>query len=228
MKREKIEPKIEEGWKSCLNAEFEKEYFFQLKHFLKQEYKDNIVYPPKQQLLRAFNETPFDEVKVVILGQDPYHGNNQANGLSFSVNKGIRLPPSLKNIIIELKDDLNFSDPEHGDLSHWAKQGVLLLNTCLSVRAHTALSHQNQGWELFTDAAIRTLSEKRENIVFLMWGKKAEKKLELIDQRKHHILTAPHPSPFSARHGFFGCKHFSKTNEYLRSINKTPIDWEII
>ena len=228
MNREKIEPQIEEGWKKVLEDEFQKDYFYQLKDFLKSEYKSHKVYPKKTQLLRAFNETPFRKVKVVVIGQDPYHGPNQANGLSFSVNKGIPFPPSLKNILKELESDLSVPYPTHGDLTSWAKQGVLMLNTCLSVRAHSPLSHQNKGWENFTDAAIKAISENREKIVFLIWGKKAEKKLALINQEKHQIFIAPHPSPFSARYGFFGCKHFSKTNDFLRTIHQEPIDWKII
>lgn len=228
MKKSELNSKLSSEWKEFLDIETKKEYFIALKQFLEEEYAKHKVFPPKRLLLNAFYQTPFNDVNVVIIGQDPYHGEQQANGLCFAVNEGIKLPPSLKNIILELKTDVDIPEPKHGDLTAWAQQGVLLLNTCLSVRAHQPLSHQKKGWEQFTDAVIAHLSEKKEKLIFLVWGRKAQMKAESIDTEKHHILSAQHPSPFSAHKGFFGCKHFSKTNELLTSMGKKTIDWEII
>ncbi|RZL34137.1 MAG: uracil-DNA glycosylase, partial [Pedobacter sp.] len=212
-----------------LEEEFEKDYMKNLKTFLLEEKEKGFhVYPKGADIFNALNITPFNKVKVVILGQDPYHGINQAHGLSFSVQKGIATPPSLKNIYKELETDIEgFKTPQHGNLLHWAEQGVLLLNATLTVRASEAGSHQNRGWEIFTDEIIKSLSEKREHIVFLLWGKYAQQKAALIDQKKHYVLTAAHPSPFSAYNGFFGSKHFSKANQLLVQNNLTPIDWKI-
>lgn len=217
--------KIHQSWLNILNEEFEKEYFGNLVKFVKQEYSGKTIYPEGKNIFRAFELCPFESVKVVILGQDPYHGAKQANGLCFSVNEGISLPPSLQNIYKEISSDLNIQMPHKGNLDNWARQGVLLLNATLTVRANQAGSHQNQGWEQFTDAVIKAISDQKEHIVFLLWGKYAQDKGKVIDRTKHHILTAAHPSPFSAHSGFFGCSHFSKTNEYLKSISEKPIDW---
>ena len=220
---------LELGWLAVLNGEFEKDYMKSLKSFLKDEKESGaIVYPKNADIFNALNTTPFDQVKVVILGQDPYHGIGQAHGLSFSVQRGVSVPPSLKNIYKELETDFKgFKTPKHGQLTHWAEQGVLLLNATLTVRASEAGSHQNRGWEIFTDEIIKSLSEKREHIVFLLWGKYAQQKAALIDQKKHYVLTAAHPSPFSAYNGFFGSKHFSKANQLLIQNNQTPIDWNL-
>lgn len=222
----KINPKIEESWKHILKEEFDSVNCMQLKSFLVEEKKKNIVYPPGDLIFSALNLTPFDKVKVVIIGQDPYHGKNQAHGLAFSVQKGISMPPSLLNIFKELKDDLGIPIPKNGNLEAWAKQGVLLLNATLTVRAGNPCSHQNKGWEPFTDAIIRKLSEEKTGIVFLLWGKFAQGKEKLIDTTKHFVLKAAHPSPL-ARGAFFGCGHFSKTNELLQKTGKTAIDWKI-
>lgn len=219
-----IVPKIEESWLNVLRPEFEKPYFSDLKSFLEGEKKQYTIYPPGNRIFAAFDYTPFDEVEVVILGQDPYHGPGQANGLCFSVSDGVRQPPSLVNIFKELKTDIGCDIPLSGNLEKWAKQGVFLLNATLTVRANTAGSHQNKGWELFTDSVIKTLSDKKENLVFLLWGNYAKAKAELIDANKHLVLTAAHPSPL-ARGAFFGCKHFSKTNEYLKTKGRKPINW---
>ena len=220
---------LEPGWLAVLKEEFEKDYMKSLKSFLQEEKQNGtLVYPKGADIFNALNTTPFDKVKVVILGQDPYHGKGQAHGLSFSVQRGVAVPPSLKNIYKELESDIeNFKAPNHGNLTHWAEQGVLLLNATLTVRASEAGSHQNRGWEIFTDEIIRALSEKREHLVFLLWGKYAQAKAALIDQRKHYVLTAAHPSPFSAYNGFFGSKHFSKANQLLVQNNITPIDWNL-
>ncbi|MBI3510142.1 MAG: uracil-DNA glycosylase [Bacteroidetes bacterium] len=215
---------IEESWKQILNDEFQKPYFQTLRNFLTEEKQQFSVYPPGPLIFAALNNTPFEQVKVVILGQDPYHGPGQANGLCFSVSTGIKHPPSLVNIFKEMQKDLNVPYPRTGDLSGWAKQGVLLLNTTLTVRAHTPASHQAQGWEDFTDSVIRNLSERRSGIVFILWGRHAQNKKPLIDTTKHHILEAAHPSPFSAN-GFFGCRHFSKTNFLLMQDNNQPVNW---
>jgi len=219
--------KLEESWKGVLEAEFEKEYMKKLRSFLQsQQEQKRIIYPGNSLIFNAFNHTPFEKVKVVIIGQDPYHGANQAHGLSFSVQKGVPIPPSLQNIFKELQAEYkDFQFPKYGDLSSWADQGVLLLNATLTVEASKAGSHQNQGWEKFTDQVIRTLSEQRIGIVFLLWGKYAQAKAGLIDQNKHQVLMAAHPSPFSAYNGFFGCNHFIKTNEYLERNGEKGIDW---
>ncbi|MCF8235031.1 MAG: uracil-DNA glycosylase [Bacteroidales bacterium] len=221
-----VKPVIEESWGNVLKEEFNSEYFAKLKKFLIEEKSNYRIYPPGPQIFSAFNHTPFGRVKVVILGQDPYHGKGQAHGLCFSVPEGIRLPPSLQNIYKEIENDLGVKMPVKGTLTGWAKQGVLLLNATLTVRANIAGSHQNNGWEEFTDAAIRQLSAKRTGLVFLLWGNYARAKEQLIDHTKHHILKAPHPSPFSANRGFFGCGHFSKTNDILKNQGKEMIYWE--
>ena len=222
-----INPTLDESWKEQLFAEFQSDYFIKLKTFLIEERNKYIIYPPSQRIFAAFNYTPFNKVRAIIIGQDPYHGPGQANGLCFSVNTGISQPPSLQNIFKELKDDLGIPIPKNGNLEPWAKQGVLLLNATLTARANMAGSHQKHGWEEFTDAAIRILSEKRKGLVFILWGKFAQAKEALINQTKHHILKAAHPSPFSAHSGFFGCRHFSKTNELLRKDGLEEIDWKI-
>ncbi len=217
--------KIEKSWKKILNSEFKKEYFNSLVTFLKDEYKNNIIYPPGKKIFSSFDYCPFDKVKVVIIGQDPYHGINQANGLCFSVNKEIRIPPSLFNIFKEIKSDVGIDIPNHGDLKRWAIQGVLLLNSILTVRQNLPGSHSNKGWENFTDKVISIISKNKNNIVFLLWGSYAKSKLKNIDQNKHLILTSSHPSPFSAYNGFFNSYHFSKTNKYLKKNNITEIKW---
>lgn len=220
-----MDVKIASTWKNKLKNEFEKDYFKHLVSFVKLEYKHHTIYPPRKLIFNAFDHCSFDELKVVIIGQDPYHGSNQANGLCFSVADGLRQPPSLQNIFKEIKTDLEKPIPVSGNLERWASQGVLLLNATLTVRANAAGSHQNKGWETFTDAVIRLISEGKENIVFLLWGAYAQKKGEIIDHNKHHVLQSAHPSPFAAYRGFFGNKHFSKTNEYLRKIGKNEIEW---
>ena len=222
-----INPIIDDSWKEVLAKEFQSDYFKSLKEFLVEERKKYIIYPPASRIFASFNYTPFNKVKVVLLGQDPYHGHGQANGLCFSVNDGISQPPSLQNIFKELNTDLNIPIPTTGNLEPWAKQGLLLLNATLTVRANQAGSHQKQGWENFTDAVISALSEKRNGLVFLLWGKFAQAKEILIDTSKHHILKAPHPSPFSVHSGFFGCNHFSKTNKLLKQEGFEEIDWNI-
>ncbi len=222
-----INPTIEESWKKVLDGEFRKPYFPVLKNFLVDEKKKYTIYPPGPRIFAAFNHTPFHKVKVVILGQDPYHGPGQAHGLCFSVPMGVQQPPSLKNIFIELQSDLNIPIPKHGNLERWAEQGVLLLNATLTVRANQAGSHQKKGWEIFTDKVIETLSEKRENLVFLLWGNYAIQKSALIDPGKHLILKSVHPSPLSASRGFFGCRHFSKANGYLDQKNIEPVNWKL-
>ena len=224
---EAIRPQIEESWKVILKKEFQKKYFGELKAFLTEEKKLHTIYPKGGDTFSAFNLCSFDTTKVVVIGHDPYHGSGQAHGLSFSVPKGIKPPPSLKNIFKELHTDLNFEIPNHGDLTSWAQQGVLLLNATLTVRAKQAASHQKKGWEQFTNRVIKEISDKKEGVVFLLWGRFAQDKEVLIDETKHHILTAPHPSPFSAHSGFFGCKHFSKTNYLLLQQNQDPINWKI-
>ena len=223
-----MEVKIDPQWKKVLQKEFSANYFQQIPHHLHTEKSQGkIIYPPGSQIFNAFDTTPFDKVKVVILGQDPYHGPGQANGLCFSVKKKIRIPPSLINIFKELKDDIGLSMPSHGDLTHWAQQGVFLLNASLTVRAGEPMSHAQIGWAQFTDAVIRTISMQKENIVFLLWGRFAQNKITLIDTTKHFVLQAAHPSPLSAHNGFLGCRHFSKTNEYLVGHKIEPIDWTI-
>lgn len=216
---------IEDSWKKIMTHEFNGDYFQELKSFLIDEKTKNTVYPPGKLIFNAFNTTPFNKVKVVIIGQDPYHGPGQAHGLCFSVPQGIAIPPSLRNIYKELANDLQIEKPKHGNLTKWAEQGVLLLNATLSVRAHQAGSHQGKGWEQFTDKAIEAVSENRENVVFLLWGAFAQKKIALIDTDKHLVLKSVHPSPLSAHRGFFGSNHFSKTNKYLSEHGMEPINW---
>jgi uracil-DNA glycosylase len=217
--------KIADSWKGKLEHEFENDYFVQLIHFVKNEYKTQAVYPPGKEIFRAFDCCSFEDVKVVIIGQDPYHGAGQANGLCFSVRDGVRQPPSLQNIFKEIRADLGKPIPISGDLERWARQGVLLLNATLTVRASSPGSHQNKGWESFTDSVIKIISDEKSNVVFLLWGAYAHKKGEVIDRSKHLVLMSAHPSPFSADRGFFGCKHFSKANEYLSSKGLKEIDW---
>lgn len=217
--------KIEESWKLRLAEEFEKDYFIRLTDFVRQEYAQGVVFPPGRLIFNAFDLCPFDKVKVVIIGQDPYHGPGQAHGLCFSVNDGVPFPPSLVNIFKEIESDLGNPVPMSGNLTRWANQGVLLLNATLTVRAHQAGSHQRRGWEEFTDAAIRALANQREGLVFILWGAYAQKKGAFIDRTRHLVLTSAHPSPLSAWHGFFGNKHFSRANEYLVVQGKTPIVW---
>lgn len=219
---------LDPTWLAYLETEFNQEYMLRLKAFLQTEKEKGLrIYPPGPLIFNALNKTPFDRVKVVILGQDPYHGAGQAHGLSFSVPKGVAVPPSLKNIYKELESDLGIEMPAHGDLSHWAEQGVLLLNATLTVEAGRAGSHQKKGWEIFTDKIMSIVSREKEGIVFLLWGNYAKAKQALIDGQKHLILAAPHPSPFSAHYGFLGCRHFSRASEYLISRGKTPVDWRI-
>jgi uracil-DNA glycosylase len=222
-----VNPRIEESWNAVLREEFQAAYFAQLKDFLVEETSSQRVFPPGSLIFNAFDHTPFHKVKVVILGQDPYHGPGQANGLCFSVPPGIRQPPSLVNIFKELHSDLGIPIPEHGNLETCADQGVLLLNATLTVRAGQAGSHQNRGWEGFTDAVIRKLSEQRQGLVFLLWGRYAQAKETLVDGDKHLVLKAAHPSPFSAHSGFFGCRHFSRTNTYLHASGSEVIDWSL-
>jgi uracil-DNA glycosylase len=216
---------LEPTWKTALNPIFQSDSFTKLADFVKQEYQQHQVFPPGKQIFSAFWQCPLPSVKVVILGQDPYHGDGQANGLAFSVAPGLPFPPSLLNIFKELKSDLGIPMPPNGDLSRWAAQGVFLLNATLTVRADSAGSHQNQGWESVTDAVIQTISREREGVVFLLWGAYAQKKEELIDSKRHCILKAPHPSPLAAHRGFWGCKHFSKANDYLLASGQIPISW---
>ena len=220
-------PALHSSWMNVLSVEFQQDYFKNLMEFITSEKnKGKLIFPSSADIYNAFNLTPLSKVKVVILGQDPYHGDGQAHGLSFSVKDDIKLPPSLKNMFKELEDDIDaFQLPTSGNLSKWAAQGVLLLNAILTVEAHKAASHQKQGWEQFTDNVIKLVSKECEHVVFLLWGKYAEQKERLIDEQKHLILKASHPSPFSAYRGFFGCKHFSKVNEYLNSEGRTAIDW---
>lgn len=219
--------KINNSWKKELQEEFKKDYFIKLASFVRQEYLNKKVYPKPENIFQAFELCPFNKVKLVLLGQDPYHGPGQAHGLSFSVQHGINNPPSLQNIFKEIENDLQIKMSGHGNLSNWAKQGVLLLNATLTVIARQAGSHQNKGWEKFTDSVIKTISDKKENIVFLLWGSYAQSKKPLINPLKHLILTAPHPSPLSAYRGFFGCRHFSQANDYFLKTNQTPINWKI-
>ena len=216
---------IEESWKEVLMPEFSKDYFIRLTDFVRKEYHETTVYPPGKLIFNAFNLCPFDKVKVVIIGQDPYHGPGQAHGLCFSVNDGIQPPPSLVNIFKEINNDLGKPIPQSGNLTRWAEQGVLLLNATLTVRAHQAGSHQRRGWEEFTDAVIRKLAEEKSNLVFILWGAYAQKKGAFIDRSKHLVLTSVHPSPLSAHSGFFGNHHFSLANDYLVKNGKTAIDW---
>lgn len=222
-----IHPKINESWLEIMQDEFEKPYFIELREFLIKEKSKYLIFPPGPLIFEAFNRTPFDKVKVVLLGQDPYHGYGQAHGLCFSVPDGVAYPPSLLNILTELKNDLGLPMPRSGNLSKWADRGVLLLNATLTVRENQAGSHQGKGWETFTDGVIKKLSEKKEKLVFLLWGKYAQNKRQLIDTTKHHIIEAPHPSPLSAYRGFMGCCAFSKTNKLLISAGLEEIDWSL-
>lgn len=222
-----INPAIEASWKEVLSAEFQKSYFHQIKKTLIEERSKYRIYPPGKLIFNAFNQTPFEKVSVVIIGQDPYHGPGQAHGLCFSVPDGIAQPPSLVNIFKEIHADLGVTIPKTGNLEKWAKQGVLLLNAVLSVRQNSAGSHQKIGWATFTNEVIRIISNHKSGIVFLLWGKFAQEKGQLIDRKRHTILTAAHPSPLSAYNGFFGCRHFSKTNEILLKQGKQPIDWSL-
>jgi uracil-DNA glycosylase len=220
-----MEVKIEESWKSRLSNEFEKPYFHELTDFVRQEYTTKQIFPPGRLIFHAFEQSPFEKTKVVILGQDPYHGTGQAHGLCFSVPEGIELPPSLQNIFKEIGEDLGIPSPSIGNLDRWASQGVLLLNATLTVQANRAGSHQNKGWEIFTDRVIRLLAEEKEHLVFILWGSFAQKKGEFIDRSRHLVLSSPHPSPLSSYRGFFGNKHFSKTNTYLEKHGIEPIRW---
>ena len=218
---------LEKSWENKMKKEFEKDYFSILNQFLKQEYKEQTIFPEKKLIFNALNSIPFNKVKVVIIGQDPYHGKGQAHGLSFSVTEGIKTPPSLVNIFKEIESDLKINNHGKRDLTKWAKQGVLLLNATLTVRENTAGSHQNKGWEQFTDQIISTISEERKDLVFLLWGKFAQNKVKLIDKKKHHILMSSHPSPLSSYRGFLGCKHFSECNNILKRENKKEINWQL-
>ena len=220
--------KLNESWKAPLSQEFDQPYMQNLRGFLvEQNKKGKQIFPKPSEYFRALDLTPLDQVRVVILGQDPYHGDGQAHGLCFSVQPGVRIPPSLINIYKELQSDLGITPVSHGVLEHWAKQGVLLLNSVLTVERGNAASHQGQGWEQFTDAVIRQVNEKCEDVVFMLWGSYAQKKASFVDQSKHLVLKAPHPSPLSAHRGFLGCQHFSKANEYLKQQGRTPIDWQL-
>jgi uracil-DNA glycosylase len=224
---ERIDPAIHASWKNILADEFEAPYFRELKKFLMEEKKQFKIFPPGQNIFEAFNQTPFENVKVVILGQDPYHGPGQAHGLCFSVPVGIQAPPSLVNIFKELHNDVGIKLPAHGNLEKWARQGVFLLNATLTVRAHQAGSHQKKGWENFTNTVIGKISALKENVVFLLWGRYAQNKEALIDSQRHKVLKTVHPSPLSAYNGFFGCKHFSQTNAFLLSKGMEAIDWQL-
>ena len=221
-----MDNRIHESWRQQLQQEFKQTYFLSLLDFIEREYAESTCYPQQNQIFASFNKAPFEATKVVIIGQDPYHGPNQANGLCFSVKEGMAHPPSLKNIFKEIENDLELPYPENGNLDRWARQGVLLLNATLTVRAHEPGSHQKQGWEQFTDAVIRKLSNERENVVFLLWGGFAKRKAKLINTKKHHVLSTGHPSPLSANRGYwFGNKHFSKTNSILSGLKRKPINW---
>jgi uracil-DNA glycosylase len=220
-------PQLEPSWLAALEAEFTMPYMVSLRAFLRAEMKSHRVYPPGPEMFNAFWLTPLDRVRVVILGQDPYHGPGQAHGLCFSVRRGVTPPPSLQNIFREIHDDLGVPIPKHGELTRWAEQGVLMLNTVLSVRHRTANSHRNQGWETFTDRVIEELNTRREGLVFVLWGSAAGKKAEMIDRDRHLILRCPHPSPYSADRGFFGCRHFSQINAHLTKRGEDPIDWSL-
>lgn len=220
--------KLEPGWLDVLGAEFRKPYMAELRDYLeRQKNSGKVIYPPGSLWFNAFNSTPFDQVRVVILGQDPYHGPNQAHGLCFSVLPGVKVPPSLVNIYKELEADLGIVPASHGCLTHWAEQGVLLLNATLTVVQGSAGAHQGKGWETFTDAAIHALNERREHLVFMLWGSYAQKKGSFIDGNRHLVLRAPHPSPLSAHRGFLGCRHFSRANDYLVSSGQSPVDWQL-
>ncbi|QNG04813.1 uracil-DNA glycosylase [Enterococcus hirae] len=218
---------IHNSWQTILTDEFEKEYYQKLRNFLKKEYTTQKIHPDMYHIYEALELTPYEKVKVVILGQDPYHGVNQAHGLSFSVQPGVKIPPSLNNIYKELQNDLGISPVKHGNLVSWAKQGVLLLNTVLTVREGQAYSHRGKGWEILTDKIIEKLNEREKPIVFILWGKPAQEKMKMIDKSRHIILTSAHPSPLSAHRGFLGSKPFSKTNDALMALGETPIDWQL-
>ena len=217
--------RIAEDWKRVIGEEFSKPYFEELIGFVKQEYATSQVFPAGRNIFRAFDKCPFDKVKVVIIGQDPYHGDGQANGLCFSVNEGVPFPPSLKNIFKEVHDDVGAPIPTSGELDRWAEQGVLLLNSVLTVKAHNAASHAGRGWEIFTDAVVRAIAERKEGVVYMLWGSYAQRKGAIANPERNLILHSVHPSPLSSYRGFFGCKHFSKANDYLKSIGKEPIAW---
>lgn len=219
--------KIKNKWLDHIGDEFEKDYYKSLRKFLIEEYNNELIFPRAEDIFNAFHYTDYDDVKVVILGQDPYHNFKQAHGMAFSVLPGTKTPPSLENIFKELHDDLGLKVPNNGNLTKWADQGVLLLNTVLTVRAHQANSHRGRGWEIFTDRVIKSLNDKKDPVVFLLWGRPAQEKRKLITNKNHLILTAPHPSPLSAYRGFFGCKHFSKTNVFLKAHGLKEIDWQI-
>ncbi|HAQ4728009.1 TPA: uracil-DNA glycosylase [Enterococcus faecium] len=218
---------IHNSWQEVLSSEFSKDYYLHLREFLKKEYASQKIHPDMYHIYEALELTPYEEVKVVILGQDPYHGENQAHGLSFSVQPGVKIPPSLRNIYKELYDDLGIAPVQHGNLVSWAKQGVLLLNTVLTVREGQAYSHRGKGWERLTDTIIEKLNEREKPIVFILWGKPAQEKIKMIDKSRHIIITSPHPSPLSASRGFFGSKPFSKTNDALLALGEEPIDWQL-
>lgn len=220
-----MDVKIAADWKEVLKEEFEKPYFEELTKFVRTEYANGTIYPSGRNIFRAFDKCPFAELKVVIIGQDPYHGPGQANGLCFSVNDGIPFPPSLQNIFKEINDDIGTPIPRSGELDRWAEQGVLLLNSVLTVQAHNAASHAGHGWEQFTDAVVRTINERKQGVVYMLWGSYAQKKGLIADPQQNLILKSVHPSPLSAYRGFFGCKHFSQANTYLQSIGKSPINW---
>ena len=222
-----MDVRIEESWKSRLQGEFEQDYFRQLTDFVRAEYAQTTVYPKGSNIFRAFDLCPFHQLKVVILGQDPYHEPGQAQGLAFSVPDGVKIPPSLVNIYKEIKDDVGTDIPVSGDLTRWTKQGVLLLNATLTVRAHLAGSHQRRGWEQFTDAIIRAVETQDRPIVYMLWGTPAQSKAPMVTNPKHLVLKAPHPSPLSAYRGFFGCRHFSQCNEFLKTHGETPVDWQL-
>lgn len=218
---------IENDWDDLLKDEFKKPYYIQLRNFLSIEYATQEIFPDMYDIFNALKHTAYQDVKVVILGQDPYHGRNQAHGLCFSVQKDVKIPPSLQNIYTELQTDIGCTIPSHGDLTYWCDQGVLMLNTVLTVRKGQANSHAHRGWEILTDKIITLLNDREDPIVFLLWGKNAQSKTALITNKRHYILKCAHPSPFSADYGFFGCRHFSKTNEFLKHIKKEPIDWQV-
>ncbi|MBR6815583.1 MAG: uracil-DNA glycosylase [Alistipes sp.] len=220
-----MDVKISESWKSLLQAEFDKPYFEESTRFVKTEYAQGSVFPAGRNIFRAFDKCPFEKLKVVIIGQDPYHGVGQANGLCFSVDDGVQYPPSLQNIFKEIQDDLGTPIPQSGNLDRWAEQGVLLLNAVLTVRAHQAASHAGRGWEQFTDAVVRTIAERKEGVVYMLWGNYAQRKGQIADPERNLILKSVHPSPLSVYRGFFGCKHFSKANDYLIKLGKEPIVW---
>ena len=220
-----MDVRIAEDWKEVLQGEFDKPYFEQLTNFVRQEYAAGQVFPSGANIFRAFDKCSLDSLKVVIIGQDPYHGEGQANGLCFSVNNGVRFPPSLQNIFQEIRDDVGVPVPASGNLDRWAEQGVLLLNSVLTVRAHLAASHAGKGWEQFTDAVVKIISERKKNLVYMLWGSYAQRKCGVVDAQENLVLKSVHPSPLSAYRGFFGCKHFSQANAYLQSVGKQPIEW---